>query len=106
MFYVRTVEDLSGRDGELILVEFSEEHPPLMNQVGMCSRIKNYYKRMAADKGAPEYDYGETAYVHKSPFLGMLSSGQSLQALENNMYRAPIYNHDVPQTDFVVIRTR
>jgi len=26
--------------------------------------------------------------------------------LENNLYRAPIYEHKVPQTDFLVIRTR
>lgn len=45
---MRTPEDLSGRDGELVLVEFCEEHPPLISQVGMCSKIKNYYKRTAA----------------------------------------------------------
>lgn len=45
---MRTPEDLSGRDGELIFVEFCEEHPPLISQVGMCTKIKNYYKRTAA----------------------------------------------------------
>lgn len=33
MFFMRTPEDLTGRDGELILIEFCEEHPPLINQV-------------------------------------------------------------------------
>lgn len=33
VFFMRNPEDLSGKDGELILVEFTEEHPPLMNQV-------------------------------------------------------------------------
>lgn len=33
MFFMRTPEDLTGRDGELILIEFCEEHPPLLNQV-------------------------------------------------------------------------
>ena len=33
VFFMRTPEDLTGRDGDLILVEFCEEHPPLMNQV-------------------------------------------------------------------------
>lgn len=47
MFFMRTPEDLSGKDGELVLVEFCEEHPPLISQVGMCSKIKNYYKRTA-----------------------------------------------------------
>lgn len=73
----------------------------------MCSKIKNYYKRRAGkDQGPQEYRYGEVAYAHTSPFLGHLPPGQSLQAVENNMYRAPIYEHNVPDTDFLVIRTR
>ncbi|KAK7790672.1 hypothetical protein R5R35_002446 [Gryllus longicercus] len=107
VFFMRTAEDLTGRDGDLVLVEFCEEHPPLMNQVGMCSKIKNYYKRKAGkDQGPQEYRYGEVAYAHTSPFLGTLPPGQSLQAVENNMYRAPIYEHKIPETDFLIIRTR
>jgi hypothetical protein len=30
---MRTAEDLTGRDGDLVLIEFCEEHPPLINQV-------------------------------------------------------------------------
>jgi len=30
---MRTSEDFSGKDGELLLVEYCEEHPPLLNQV-------------------------------------------------------------------------
>lgn len=107
LFFTRSFEDLSGRDGALVLVEFSEEHPPLMNFVGMCSKIKNYYKRkLGKDDGPPEYKFGETAYSLSKLFLGNLTPGQSLQALENNMYRAPIYEHKASETDFLVIRTR
>jgi hypothetical protein len=35
-----------------------------------------------------------------------MQHGQTLQAIENNLYRAPIYEHRVPGTDFLVIRTR
>lgn len=88
VFFMRTAEDLTGRDGDIIFIEFCEEHPPLINQVGMCSKIKNYYKRKAGkDTGPPAYKYGETAYAHTSPFLGILHPGQSIQAIENNMYR-------------------
>lgn len=107
VFFMRTAEDLTGRDGELILVEFCEEHPPLVSQVGMCSKIKNYYKRCAGkDNGPKPFKYGEVAYAHTSPFLGILTPGQSQQVIENNMYRAPIYPHNLPQTDFLVIRMR
>lgn len=107
VFFMRTAEDLTGRDGDIVLIEFCEEHPPLMNQVGMCSKIKNYYKRKAAkDSGAPNFRWGETAFAHTSPFLGILQPGQCVQTVENNMYRAPIYPHRVPSTDFLIIRTR
>jgi transcription initiation factor TFIID subunit 1 len=45
IFFMRTPDDLSGKDGDLILLEYCEEHPPLISQVGMSSRLKNYYKR-------------------------------------------------------------
>lgn len=73
----------------------------------MCSKIKNYYKRKAAkDSGPQNFKYGEVAIAHTSPFLGILHPGHCMQALENNMYRAPIYPHNVNSTDFLVIRTR
>ena len=59
------------------------------------------------DMGKLRYKYGETVYkCVPSPFLGTLGVGESLQAIENNMYRAPLYEHKVPATDFLVIRTR
>ncbi|CAB3224233.1 unnamed protein product [Arctia plantaginis] len=107
VFFMRTPEDLSGRDGELVLVEFCEEHPPLISQVGMCSKIKNYYKRTAAkDDGPKPLKYGEVAYAHTSPFLGILPPGATQPVIENNMYRAPIYDHTLAQNDFLIIRTR
>ncbi|CAB1352642.1 unnamed protein product [Coregonus sp. 'balchen'] len=72
MFFMRTAQDLTGKDGDLILAEYSEEYPPLIMQVGMATKIKNYYKR----------------------------------AFENNLFRAPIYLHKMPETDFLVLRTR
>lgn len=73
----------------------------------MCTKIKNYYKRKAGkDQGPPPSKYGEVAYAHTSPFLGILSPGQCVQVIENNLYRAPIYEHKVPECDFLVIRTR
>ncbi|XP_067903597.1 transcription initiation factor TFIID subunit 1 isoform X2 [Heterodontus francisci] len=107
MFFMRTSQDLTGKDGDLILAEYSEEYPPLMMQVGMATKIKNYYKRKPGkDPGAPDCKYGETVYCHTSPFLGSLHPGQLLQAFENNLFRCPIYLHKMPETDFLIIRTR
>lgn len=109
MFFMHTAEDLSGKDGEIVLAECSEEHPPLLNQIGMATKIKNYYRRKLAtmeDLDPNKYAYGEPALIHTSPFLGNLHPGESIQTFENNMYRAPLYQHVVPETDFLIIRTR
>lgn len=48
MFFMRTAEDLTGRDGDLVLIEFCEEHPPLINQVnyrhfGVLLKLLRFY---------------------------------------------------------------
>ena len=46
---MRVPEDLSALDGHLILGEYSEEYPPLLSQVGMAIKVKNYHKRVSVD---------------------------------------------------------
>ena len=58
------------------------------------------------DNNPPQFPYGELVYAHTSPFLGILEPGQCMPAFENNMFRAPIYGPKVPETDFLLIRTR
>jgi transcription initiation factor TFIID subunit 1 len=41
----------------------------------------------------------------KSPFLGDLKPGSSQSSLETNMYRAPIFTHKVPPTDYLLVRS-
>ena len=107
MFFMRSPDDLTGRDGELILAEYSEQYPPLMNQIGMALKIRNYYKRRPGkETNTPEFRYGDLAYAHTSPFLGTLAPGQCLQTFENNMFRAPVFEHKIPFTDFLIIRNR
>lgn len=112
MFFMHTAEDLSGKDAELVFAEYSEEYPPLLNQVGMATKIKNYMRKKSSSLVDQEneliakYEYGEPSVVSTSPFLGTLIPGQSLQTIENNMYRAPIYQHHLPYSDFLVLKVR
>ncbi|CAB3407273.1 unnamed protein product [Caenorhabditis bovis] len=106
IFFMRDVADLSGRDGDLIMIEYSEEHPVILSQPGMSSKLKNYYKRKPGNDMEPTFDFGEMAFSHQVPFLGQLQPGQSLQSLENNMYRAPIFRHTPKPTDFLLMRNK
>lgn len=106
IFFMRDVADLSGRDGDLMLLEYSEEHPPLLCQPGMASKIKNYYKKKPGKDVDPDFEFGEMAYLHSVPFLGQLQPGQAMQSIENNLFRAPIYRHSPNHADYLLIRNR
>lgn len=41
----------------------------------------------------------------KSPFLGDIKPGSTQSCLETNMYRAPIFQHKVPTTDYLLVRS-
>ncbi|PIO75027.1 hypothetical protein TELCIR_02957 [Teladorsagia circumcincta] len=88
IFFMRDVADLSGRDGDLVLLEYSEEHPPLLCQPGMASKIKNYYKKKPGKDVDPDFEFGDMAYLHTVPFLGQLQPGQAMQSIENNLFRS------------------
>ena len=45
VFFMRTPEDVSACDGQLVLAEYCEQHPPVLMNIGMATRIKNYYRR-------------------------------------------------------------
>lgn len=47
MFYMRRLPDLSGLDSDIVLAEYCEQYPPLLNQIGMATRIKNYYRKVS-----------------------------------------------------------
>ena len=51
-------------------------------------------------------EYGDTTYVQNkiNYLLGNLKPGQVLQCFDNNLFRASIYHHLLPETDFLVIK--
>ncbi|OAF68529.1 hypothetical protein A3Q56_03685 [Intoshia linei] len=108
--FLRTLDDLSNKEGHLVLFEYCEQFPPFLNEIGMCSKIKNYFNKKRG-KDNPEdhknmFPFGELTYTHTSPFLGKLRDDQCLQTVENNMYRAPIFQHELQKTDFLIVRNK
>ena len=106
-----STRDLSlGDNSTCLVLEYSEEHPMILSQVGMGTRIINYYRRRTRDDASrPKLDIGETAVLlpeDKSPFsmFGNIEAGETISAVYNSMYRAPIFEHPPPIQDFLVTR--
>ncbi len=104
---ISDMNDLSTMNGDIILAEYSEQYPPLLMQIGMATKIKNYYKRkLGKDDGPPQLEYGESLFAHTSPFLGQLKPGECVQAFESHLFRSPIYLHRMQPNDFIAVRTK
>lgn len=107
-----TAEDLNvGDNSEVLLAEYSEEYPTTLSNFGMGVKILNYYRRVNNDDNyRPKPPIGETSVLltqDKSPFslFGTVNEGEECLTLHNAMYRAPIFQHDTPKTDFLVSRS-
>ncbi|KAG0348981.1 hypothetical protein BG004_003143 [Podila humilis] len=108
---MRSSKDLTLRDHtNFVLLEYSEEHPAIVQNVGMGSFLINYYrKKNIEDTYMPQKDIGEPFVLDitdASPFLnfGNVEPGQTIMALYNNMIRAPVFEQETRNTDFLVIR--
>uniref|UniRef100_A0AC34FBM2 Transcription initiation factor TFIID subunit 1 n=1 Tax=Panagrolaimus sp. ES5 TaxID=591445 RepID=A0AC34FBM2_9BILA len=99
----RNVSALSAKSGTLLFFEYSEEHPPLLNQPGMASKIRNYYKKFDGEDADIKIEFGETSFTQDYPYLGDLKPKQHLQSLENNMFCAPIYQQKFKTTDYLLV---
>ncbi|KAJ3102902.1 hypothetical protein HDU97_000215 [Phlyctochytrium planicorne] len=87
-----------------------EEYPPVMSNFGMGSLMLNYYRKVdEKDLTVPKAEIGCHTPLDKvdaTPFLnfGDVEPGQLIQAISNNLLRAPIFPQKVSDTDFVLIK--
>ncbi len=105
---LRHKSGLSAKDGRVVLMEYIEEHPPTVMNIGMGTKVRNYYrKKNASENPLLRFDDGENVLLDESdesPFLGDILPGKTVQAIDNNMFRAPVFKHGLAETDFLVIR--
>ncbi|KAL7157093.1 hypothetical protein ABFS83_02G054600 [Erythranthe nasuta] len=106
--------DLSVKDGHVFLMEYCEERPLLLGNAGMGARLCTYYQKSApGDQMGNLLRNGNNGFgsvvnldpADKSPFLGDIKPGSSQSCLETNMYRAPIFQHKVASTDYLLVRS-
>lgn len=106
--------DLSVKDGHVFLVEYCEERPLLLGNVGMGARLCTYYQKLAAnDQTASSLRNGNNDLgtvltldpTDRSPFLGDIGPGCCQSSLETNMYRSPIFPHKLFLSDYLLVRS-
>ncbi|KAF7303274.1 DUF3591 domain-containing protein [Mycena kentingensis (nom. inval.)] len=108
---LRRTTDITLKDtSNFVLWEFSEEHPPIIQNFGMASSLVNYYrKKSEKDESVPKHDLGVPFVLEpqdETPFMkfGTVNPGQTIPALYNNLIRAPLFRQKPYPTDFLVIK--
>ncbi|KAI8646780.1 hypothetical protein BD408DRAFT_409720 [Parasitella parasitica] len=109
---IRSTKDLTLKDSsQFVLMEYSEEHPPIISNMGMGTLIINYYRKTEPkDEFVPNADIGEPFVLDigdTSPFMtfGNVEPGQTISVYYNNLIRAPLFRHDVRHTDFLLLKS-
>lgn len=109
---LKTTKDISLADNSgFVCLEYSEEYPTILSNVGMGSKVINYYrKRNEEDEFRPSATYGEPSILgatDRSPFwnFGTVEPGETTQTIYNKLYRAPVFKHAPAKTDFLLVKS-
>lgn len=104
-------KELTLRDTtEFVLLEYSEEIPPLIANTGMASIITTFYRKSSSkDMPLIEPDIGTVTILDpKDPspfmFIGDVYPKESISAIINNLFKAPIFFHQTE--DLLAIRVK
>ncbi|GMH03032.1 hypothetical protein Nepgr_004871 [Nepenthes gracilis] len=106
--------DLSVKDGHVFLMEYCEERPLLLGNIGMGARMCTYYQKSSLDDQTGDMlrngnkSLGTVLTLDpadRSPFLGDIKPGCCQSSIETNLYRAPIFPHKVTSTDYILVRS-
>lgn len=112
---------LSLKKGKYLLFEHIDENPLFINNFGMASKLTRYiysdrffplkyFQQQPAGMGQTSHIgyYGAQVLMspeNKLPLLGNVKEKdyQGISLLENNMYKAPVFFHRAPKTDFLCV---
>lgn len=108
---MQTPKEVSLKDDHpFVLVEYSEEYPPIIQNIGMGSILINYYrKRDNDDDYIHDPPIGEPITLDVtdvSPFMnfGNVEPGDFMLCFYNNLYKTPVFHHKPKPNDFLLVR--
>lgn len=116
---VKKSSDLSpASGGKFVLIEYSEQSPPVLSSPGMAAQMLHYWRppaepaKGAAEKGKaaknnkpkpPEMKLGKVITLgdrDESPFVGDVPAGRVVSSLNSKLYKVPLFPHK-PLAPFV-----
>ncbi|ETO09442.1 transcription initiation factor TFIID subunit 1-like protein, partial [Reticulomyxa filosa] len=107
-------EELSAATDRVILLEYLEQYPLIMQSAGMTSKMITFYRQTYEEHANEDYEVDidckdgavkVLAPNEPCPLYGAPRRSEAVTALENNLSIAPVALHPVDQNLFLVVRT-
>ncbi len=107
---IRREKDLWLSDrGSYVMIEYCEERPPLLGNLGMCSRLITWWRPEQGMESPPPSADTQNGILRElepgdeSPFLGDILLGSAQQSIVNELYRSPLFQHKAKGNDFLMV---
>ena len=120
MAFTTRTELHAAKKGRVILVEYFQDAPLLLNRPGMGARLATYYRRRSPGDNGYQRFRNEAVECNQrwrvgainpigeddeSPFLGDLKPGMAQLSVETGLFTAPASPHVAATSDFLLTRT-
>ncbi|CAK4644951.1 unnamed protein product [Aphanomyces euteiches] len=107
--------------GKLILLEYTEQNPPMLSNPGMASRVLHYWRPPDTSDTSKSDDPSQKGKAKKkkpvpptvsmgqvvtlddnedSPFVGDVPAGKMVTSMNSKLFKIPIFHH-APRTSFL-----
>lgn len=94
---------------EFVIIEYVEENPLLLSNVGMSNLLIHYYrKQQQRDHPSLEFSYGACRLLEQEEessfgMFGDCAPGKVVSSIQNSLFKAPIFEHQSTATDFLAV---
>ena len=105
---IKKVSDLNPSNAQLLIVEYSEESPPILMSPGMASRIDHYWRPDPTNPQAqPAVENGRLIVLGRkdhTPFVGEAPPGKIVSSLNCKLFKCPIFKQTPTVPTFLLAR--
>lgn len=108
--FLKDLKSLSGRRGQIIIVEHTSEAPPFIMNVGMASRLIVYWHKASPTDWPKLNGFGEdNLHILEpdqvAPFIAQIPRNQPVPSINCLLYSVPIAEHKIEPVDFLLIKS-
>ena len=108
--FLKTLKDLSGKRGGVVIIEQTAESPAYIQNVGMASTLVTFWQREKPNDNPRSFDQRQHMTIlepdQQSPFIAEIPKNDPVQCFSCNLFNVPVAKHTVEQTDFLLVRSK